>query len=36
MTGNVHPDDIKLILETLLTADLSIGFGSNRFFELKK
>jgi replication factor C subunit 3/5 len=36
MTGNVHPDDIKLILETLLTADLSIGFGTIQSIKQEK
>ena len=28
MTGNVHPDDIKIIIETLMKEDLIIGFTS--------
>ena len=28
LTGNLHPDDIKIIIDTLMNADLQLGFAS--------
>jgi len=36
LTGNLHPDDIKIIIDTLMNADLQLGFATIQSIKQEK